>query len=421
MQVLRIFLAAFFLIAGLSSLCFAGEWHPVLEHTDLVPDYVVAVDKEAQRLHLLVHKSPLHAEASFSCATGQAVGDKVVEGDLKTPEGVYFTSGKRTGLTDFKLYGTMAFPLDFPNPVDRIKGKTGYGIWIHGRGKKLLPRDTKGCVALNNADIGALDAKIAPGTPVIIGKSLEWNDVSGSQKADSEELEALVYKWADDWKNRKDSFFEIYAPDLFSRSEQRPFRYFKNRKKRIFASTDWIDIEIFNLRALPGPDYWVTWFDQYYRSGKLSSSTSKRLYWQKVDGKWKIVGREYSPADGDLKDRYLNSRRAYVRKFIDKWRAGWLAGDLKEYMACYDSSARQGNRKGAGSISEYKKSVWETRSPASIKLGDISLAENPQGLEVSFRQDYSDVTGYSDKGFKKLVIRPSGDSWLIVDEQWSRL
>ncbi len=420
MHFLRLFLAVFFLLAGLSSICFAGGWEPVIEMTPLVPEYMVAVEKQSQKVHLLVHKSPLRAEASFTCATGQVAGDKTAEGDLKTPEGVYFTTGKRTGLKDFDLYGTMAFPLDFPNPVDRIKGKTGYGIWIHGRGKKLVPMDTKGCVALVNSDIGFIDSRITPGTAVIIGESVSWNEPAGNQTQESELLKDLVYKWAQDWENKDGAFFKAFAADRFSESEGRPFKYFENRKKRIFSRAKWIDVEIFNLQALPGPDYWVTWFDQYYRSGNLSSSTSKRLYWQQVGGHWKIVGREYGPHIGSLKKKYLASKQEGVNRFLDQWRSDWLSGDLEKYISKYDLKARQGKRRGAKSIMEHKSSIWEKRKPSTIELGKIKLREHSQGLEVVFRQEYADVSGYTDKGIKKLVIRPEGDSWRIVDEQWSR-
>ncbi|ACS81278.1 ErfK/YbiS/YcfS/YnhG family protein [Maridesulfovibrio salexigens DSM 2638] len=417
----RVFTAAILLLAGLTSLAFAKGWEPVIDPTPLVPDYILAVDKESQKLHLLVHKSPLHAEASFTCATGQVAGDKVVEGDLKTPEGIYFTTGKRTGLKNYTLYGKMAFPLNFPNPVDRIKGKTGYGIWIHGRGKELVPMDTQGCVALVNSDMDYLDENIKPGAPVVIGEKVGWNNGTVDQSVEAVELGELVHKWASDWEDRDDAFFAAYSPELFAKSERRPFKAFKNRKKRIFARAGWIDIELYNLRALRGPDYWVTWFDQYYRSGRLSSSSSKRLYWQKVDGQWKIVGREYGPSIHSLKNKYLATKREGVEKFLNKWKESWLSADMDEYISYYDSRAKQGRRRGAESIRKNKTSIWKERKPASVEFGKFSLREHPKGLLAVFKQKYSDSSGYSDKGLKKLVIRPENDSWRIVDEQWRKL
>ena len=417
----RFFTAVCVLLMCFTTTAHAQGWDPVIEPTPLVPEYILAVDKESQKLHLLIHKSPLHAEASFTCATGQAAGDKEVEGDLKTPEGVYFTTGKRTGLKDYELYGKMAFPLDFPNPVDRIKGKTGYGIWIHGRGKKLVPMDTKGCVALVNDDISYLDETIKPGAPVIIGQNVSWNNSGEVQSADSRELESLVYKWVSDWEARDKGFFEAYAPDLFAKSENRSFKAFANRKKRIFSRAGWIDIEIYNLRALRGPDYWVTWFDQYYRSSRLSSSSSKRLYWQKVDGHWKIVGREYGPSLHSLKNKYLATKQAGIEKFLDKWKQSWLSADPDKYIALYDSRARQGRLKGSDSIRKNKISIWNGRTPSTVVFGKVSLREHPNGLEAVFKQEYSDSSGYRDRGVKKLVLRPQQDGWVIVDEQWRKL
>ncbi len=418
---LRVFTAVCILLTGLTSTGYTQGWKPVIESTPLIPDYVLAVDKESQKLHLLVHKSPLHAEVSFTCATGQIAGDKEIEGDLKTPEGVYFITGKRTGLKDFELYGDMAFPLDFPNPVDRIKGKTGYGIWIHGRGKKLVPMDTKGCVALVNSDIDYLDHNIKPGVPVVIGENVGWSNGEEVQSTESAQLEKKVRKWIADWEARDSDFFAAYAPKLFAKSEGRPFRAFENRKKRIFSHAGWIDIEIYNLHALRGPDYWVTWFDQYYRSGRLSSSSAKRLYWQKVNGEWKIVGREYGPAIRSLRNRYLETKLAGVKDFLAEWKKCWLSADLDKYLSLYASQARQGRIKGVSSIRENKQSIWKERSPSTLDLGKPTLHENPQGLEVVFRQKYSDSSGYSDKGLKTLILRPEQDGWLIVDEQWRKL
>ncbi|SMF15068.1 L,D-transpeptidase family protein [Desulfovibrio gilichinskyi] len=416
---LRILFVSIIVYASLLSNCFAGGWAPVVESTSLIPGLIVAVDKGNQKLHLLVHKSPLHVEATLTCATGKTAGDKEFEGDKRTPEGVYFTKNKRTDLDDFELYGDMAFPLDFPNPVDRINGKTGYGIWIHGRGKQLVAMDTQGCIALNNSDINFIDSKIHPGTPVLIGESVSWENATGTQVAESVELKSLVNKWAADWSNKDAGFFNAYSDKLFSKSEGRSFKFFKDRKKKIFSKTSWIDVSVFNLNALPGPDYWVTWFDQYYRSGRLSSSTAKRLYWQKINGTWKIVGREYGPAGRSFTDEYLESKKESVLAFLDKWRLLWLSADLEQYSKMYDSNARQGKMSGIGNIKEYKKSVWKERTPSVIEFSKIKLIEHPDGLEVDFDQSYSDVSGYSDFGRKKLVIRPVNGEWRIVDEQWS--
>lgn len=399
----------------------AQGWNARIEGNELSPETIIAVDKEKQKTHLLIHRSPLKAEMSFVCTTGKADGDKLVEGDMKTPEGVYFTRRKRTGLTDYELYGEMAFPLDFPNPVDRIKGKTGYGIWVHGRGKELVPKDTQGCVALANADIGKLDERIRPGFPVVIGETVKWEQGSDNQAVEVEKIRSLVLEWAGKWADRSPDFFEFYDPKRFSVAQDKFFRSFRQRKERIFGDTPWIDVEVFDLKALHGPDYWVTWFNQYYRSATFSSASGKRLYWQKVDGAWKIVGVEYGPTPQGLMKRYIERKRPGIETFVENWRDSWLDADIDEYLSFYDGSARQSGRRGVNAIRSHKQSLWKDKSPAEIELGEAEIEECPGGFRVRFRQDYSDSSGYSDSGLKILVLRPEDDKWRITEEQWSRL
>ena len=75
----------------------------------------------------------------FEVAFGKVAGDKFLEGDNKTPEGIYFTRQHiKSGLPK-KKYGPYAIPLDFPNPVDKFEGKTGYesGYMAPGMMKEL--------------------------------------------------------------------------------------------------------------------------------------------------------------------------------------------------------------------------------------------------------------------------------------------
>ncbi|MCA1987398.1 MAG: L,D-transpeptidase family protein, partial [Desulfovibrio sp.] len=136
------------------------------------PPLFLAVNKQAQELYVFEQKSPLALVEKITCTTGEREGDKLVEGDLRTPEGVYFIQHRLSSGLDYKDYGTLAHTLNYPNPVDRIKGKTGGGIWIHGRGHQITPRETKGCVALNNDAILELDKRLARNLPVLIAHSV---------------------------------------------------------------------------------------------------------------------------------------------------------------------------------------------------------------------------------------------------------
>ena len=401
----------------------AQGWDTRIDSHSYVPPRLLAIDKASQTFYLLERKSPIHVLSSFPCATGQADGDKRLEGDKRTPEGLYFVERRiRTDDLDYTLYGESAHALNFPNPVDRIKGKTGYGIWIHGRGKELLPRDTRGCVALSNHDILSIDTNLTNGMPVVIADRVSWNPDPGQSEAVADELVEQVIDWAANWQGRNDDFFAHYDPDRFALSERSPFRAFRDHKERIFRSQPWIQVMVDNIHAMQGPDYWVTWFDQYYRTPDLTSLTGKRFYWQRNDaGEWRIVGREYTDASPDLERHYLANKRIEIQPLLHGWLEAWKNADPAAYAAYYGKEARQDSRRGLDDIRAYKARLWQDKAPSEIDIDDVSVEPDSQGLRVTFTQTYRDVTGYEDHGIKTLVLTPEGGAWHIIDEQWRKL
>ena len=103
---------------------------------------------------------------------------KLVEGDNRTPLGVYFITSLLPGSELPDLYGRGALPLNYPNALDILRKKTGSGIWLHGTPTEQYVRSplaSEGCVVLSNPDISLLleEADIKE-TPVVIAKSLTW-------------------------------------------------------------------------------------------------------------------------------------------------------------------------------------------------------------------------------------------------------
>ncbi|MEE1947006.1 L,D-transpeptidase family protein [Pedobacter sp. KR3-3] len=101
------------------------------------------------------------------------VGNKVSDGDGKTPEGVYHLDLK-TERND-NLYKSIW--ISYPNAEDKLiaqkRGvKPGVGIMIHGTtpAKKNAKDWTAGCIALANKDIDSLFAHIGPGATIEIRK-----------------------------------------------------------------------------------------------------------------------------------------------------------------------------------------------------------------------------------------------------------
>jgi lipoprotein-anchoring transpeptidase ErfK/SrfK len=156
----------FILFAAFMSILLAAQaqpqgWTPSIAAHPNIPSVFMAVDMGRQRAFLVRNKDgELKKIKDMPCTTGMRDGGKLAQGDRKTPEGVYFLQGKATGGLDFDSFGNTAFPLNYPNPVDRIQGKTGDGIMIHGRGRNFGPRQTLGCVVLENDDVDNLDRHV---------------------------------------------------------------------------------------------------------------------------------------------------------------------------------------------------------------------------------------------------------------------
>lgn len=140
--------------------------------------HVLVVDASKARLYLFSQQNgQLRYETDYYVSIGKAGSDKVVTGDQKTPLGVYRITSTIPGSKLIDFYGKGALTLDYPNAWDQQRGRTGYGIWLHGvpsNAYSRAPKSSNGCVVLSNPDMAALLEKIQPGTQVVITKHIKW-------------------------------------------------------------------------------------------------------------------------------------------------------------------------------------------------------------------------------------------------------
>ena len=424
----RTVLAAALGLAVLASQAWAQDsregWTADLKADPYGPQRFLAVDKTAQTFWFFEQKSPLQAIKQLPCTTGQEPGTKWREGDLKTPEGVYFIRERITQGLDYTLYGDLAFTLNYPNPIDVINGRKGSGIWIHGRGKPITPNESRGCVALNNPDIKELDPQFTKRVlPVVIANEVRWNADTPAANQEAHEVVAATLEWAKAWSRKSEDFFAFHDAIKYAVSSGEPFAAFRDHKRQLFSRMPWIHVLIDDVRAVQGPDYWVTFFGQLYRSPSLSSEGVKRLYWQKdKDGRFKVVGMEFAEVALGLENKYLARVRPDVTTMVENWRKAWEAAKLNDYMAFYGEKATQGDRKGKTSIREQKQQLWAgNKAPRKVGVRDLKMSLHQDGILVEFVQEYASKDGLSDKGKKRLVLAPVGDGWVIADEDWSRM
>ena len=415
------FIIIFFLLVAAP----AGAWTTHLTGDAFSPETLLVVDKSKQNFLIFYNKSPLEKKHSWQCTTGQAHGDKFIEGDLRTPEGIYFLERRIAGRhLPFDLYGELAFTLNYPNPIDRINKKTGHSIWIHGRGKEVVPYDTEGCVAMDMHYMLALENYVSlQKTPVIITDSVSWEPAETASE-ESRRIVEKSMKWAAQWQARSDMYFSFYEPALFARSSGQSFNRFRSHKKRLFRQYDWMDVYIEYPKVLKGPGYWVSYFGQIFNAPGFYSAGVKRLYWKQNDsGYFRIVGEEWrSYPEKYLEQKYIASRKSYLREELERWRKSWLNADLESYMSFYHQDAVQNELRGASSIAAQKKDIWgRGLLPDAIDMGNIRVSSTSAGFEVSFTQRYSSVSGYSDYGLKTMVMAPFSDQWLIQSEDWQEI
>lgn len=414
-------LALALIIAAPSAVAAAEGWGAIIADSDVTPRRVIAVDKSLQRLHIFERQSPLKLRNSFDCTTGQVVGDKKSEGDKRTPEGIYFIEHKQTRGLDYEMYGGIAYILNYPNPVDRLRQKSGSGIWIHSKGREIAPRETRGCIALNLNDIDRLDRDFAPGTPVAVANAVATDAAFTKQDIEiARKLHEKVRLWAKAWSARSADMFDYYDADAYSLAQDAPFHAFRNQKEHLFSILPWIHTTISDIRVLQGPGYWVTWFNQYYRAPNHTSEGIRRLYWQPdANNELRIVGMEWVPADLNMESAYLESITAEVSELINTWRDAWEKADAEAYAACYAPDAKQGDRTGIKAIRDHKLTLWQTIKPTKVALEGVRIEVTRDGVKADMTQDYRDTRGYRDSGIKIIHLQPHGATWRIVREDWA--
>lgn len=398
----------FILIAAFLSLLFTAPARPQSWTASLVPHpkappLFMAVDMARQRAFVVRNKDgELKKMKDMTCTTGMHGGGKLLEGDRKTPEGVYFLQGKATGALDFDSFGNTAFPLNYPNPVDRIQGKTGTGIMIHGRGRSFGPRQTLGCVVLENDDVDTLDRHVRiHATPVVIAESVSLTGKAGPPP----EIVLGTWGWIKARERRENAFFEIYDPARFEKSTGMSFARFRQKTLQEFATSRWVDIRVEDLQVVQGPDYMVSVFAE--RTLPQGEQGWRRLYWMRRVELWKIVGEEWIPQNLDGSADYARLVGKEIRERLQECAQAFDKGDLKTLVRAYDRTGRRNDAQGRETVA------------ASLERDMAAKKKNPYRTEPVVRVTKHGVEAKlkADGHSRTILFLPGAfDTWLIVSD-----
>lgn len=219
------------------------------------------------------------------------MGDKQVEGDLKTPVGFY-ELGRKFNPGD-PYYGPFAFATTYPNLLDKVQGKTGGGIWIHGYpldGTRLDEFKTRGCIALFNENLEEF-AKVVQDKKVFA--MTEEKEKVRAKKEDIAALLADLFAWKLACTDSDiNTYLNFYDEKQFKRFDKMKFEQFASMKKSIFSRKEDKKIKFSDINISPYPNvenetmYRISFYEDYYT--KNYQFKGDKILYVKIDSKGKM-------------------------------------------------------------------------------------------------------------------------------------
>jgi L,D-transpeptidase YnhG len=254
--------------------------------------HAIAVDTSRSRLYLFENTTAgVKLVADYYISVGKLGIEKTVEGDQRTPLGVYFITSNLNPKSLRDFYGAGALPINYPNQLDIKRGKTGGGIWLHGTPSEQFsraPRSTDGCVALSNPDLQRIIKTVAVGsTPVLIVQSLKWV-APQSLKVETQSFDQALQGW----QRAKSSgdmaqIMTWYTPDFTSFGKtlatwtptlQGEVRRLGKRELQLK--------DVSYVRWTDSADTMVVTFGELVKGAK--TGLTKRQYWTRQGSQWRI-------------------------------------------------------------------------------------------------------------------------------------
>ncbi len=254
--------------------------------------HAIAIDSSRARLYLFANEpTGLKLIADYYISVGKLGIEKATEGDLRTPLGVYFVTSNLDPKSLKDFYGAGALPINYPNPYDARRGKTGRGIWLHGTPPDQFarpPKATDGCVVMANPDLSRIINTVEiRTTPVVIAPMLRWVQPVAVQ-ADSRRFGDVLQAW----RSAKASgdinrLLAFYTPDFTvngkTLAESAPLMKVELGKMR-GKDVELKDLSV--LRWTDRDDTMVVTFGEVPTGAR--TGPVKRQYWVRQGPQWKI-------------------------------------------------------------------------------------------------------------------------------------
>jgi len=397
------------------------------------PEYAIIVETDTQQLFLYSYGKKVQEVMRMPCSTGKKAGPKWKSGDSKTPEGVYLLKKQYLRKDLAPIYGNRALTTDYPNKLDRLMGKNGHSIWIHGTNKALKARDSNGCIVLQNGDIDRLANYITlDRTPVVITDRITYRP-AGQKDPGRPIIHGILSGMAQavgegSYHDFLSFFSQRYLPDINWWTQWRVLR------EKAAAEGTRITLDLKNIYILKHHQTYTVLFDQFISvKGKSAFAGKRKLFVAANSTALKIVGDEYQL----LPDRQIalesadpligvatRLARSYdpdeqIIRLVDRWLAAWSAKDIDTYRHCYSDAFISADGKNLDAWVAHKKRLNKKYRFIRVTRGKMRIVQQSGSATVTFLQKYRS-SGFKASGRKKLVIRNEDGEWKILRETWEK-
>ncbi len=397
-------------------------------------EYAVIVEKESQQLFLYAHDGTLREVYRMSCSTGKKDGPKALEGDLRTPEGIYFFVNIHEDKKLAPIYGIRAFPMDYPNVLDRIADRTGTAIWLHGTNKPLKAMDSSGCVALKNDDIEKVTPYIRLNrTPIVIVDRL-------SHVPPDPETKARILNFLSIWKDALESgtyhdYLQAYDPEYLPDISWWPEW---NRTRKTFQQP--LSIKLKKVLIIRHKAVYALLLNQVLKfSGGDVSAGTRKLFLAQKDGRFRIIGEEYQgtadkgekpfllayrnlkvvATDDQQADVEIAADEQEIADRLEQWLEAWSSKEIERYGAYYASDFRSRGMNLKAWLG-YKRQLNRKYDYIRVSMDQLKVRKKGRTCRVSFVQTY-ESNAFKALGIKQLILKHENGQWKIYRETWKKM
>ncbi|MCP3900790.1 MAG: L,D-transpeptidase family protein, partial [Desulfobacteraceae bacterium] len=392
----------------------------------------IVVEKRSQQVLLYTNiGTEIIERYKFSCSTGEASGNKVKSGDKKTPEGVYFIKDRYEDKDLSPIYGKKAFPIDYPNFMDKVARRSGNNIWIHGTNKILKAMDSNGCVAMENENILSFSDYITINkTPVIIVDTLSMVDIGA---LDSQA--GMIQDWFENWVNAINNgsyhnYLSLYDASYFPKILW--WKKWSDIRSKTADTIGNLTVTISDKGIYKQNGIYVIIFNMGLEllKKKVDFGTRKLFVVQK-NSNYKIIGDVYQTCDNKKNCKKNAPLVAAADNLVQKielgpdiedvvanWLKAWTSKDMDKYASYYSRDFHSDGLNKQEWVKR-KRDLATRYDYIGVFANDLKVYKGSDRITIRFVQDYKS-SGFSAIGIKTLIFINEDKGWKIYRESWKK-